>query len=63
MNEEINTCSENYNDNCLSCGQESHYGIVSVDKNRVLHRHYCKPCYLKQHIKQSSSSVAEQTTV
>jgi hypothetical protein len=33
------------NDNCISCGKESHYGIVSINVNKVLHQHYCKPCY------------------
>lgn len=34
------------NDNCISCGKESHYGIVSINLDKVLHQHYCKPCYL-----------------
>jgi hypothetical protein len=48
-------------DNCLSCGKESYYGIVSVDSNKIKHEHYCKPCYLKKHHKQSSDNVEQQT--
>ncbi len=48
-------------DNCLSCGKESYYGIVSVDSNKIKHEHYCKPCYLKKHHKQSSDDVEQQT--
>jgi hypothetical protein len=46
------------NDKCDSCEETSDYGIVSINKNSVVHEHYCKKCYFsdKRKTKESKDS-------
>lgn len=46
-------------DKCDSCEDTSHYGIVSINNNNVVHEHYCKKCYFADNRKTKESKDIE----
>jgi len=35
-------------DSCISCKQDSDYGIVGFNDKLIFHEHYCQSCYFKK---------------